>query len=379
MRQPVKCPRTGLWLARYTAPDGRVLQAGRYERKRDAQKAIAEALRRAPQSGVAPLLVDFFNEWLERFPRHPRTQQTNSERISRYILPYLPRKGRFPITELRRAPLRHVQAELLKSGLAKETIDGAFTAFSAMLRDAVDVELLDGNPAHGIRVRPNDPRLNPARTPRARRAVPPDEVGAFIRAVPPRHLAVCWTTFLTGVRPGELFALARADLDRQRQMLYVHQTVNKYGKLETGLKTTHHVRDRERRGRWTLFPISLIRMVESIPADIEGRLYPSPRGCYWAHRNFYRNVWEPARLASGTDFTLYDARHTFSSRLLAAGIPLLEVSAWMGHSLRAGGEQVNTTTRKYAHATGEFTSAALRELEDFIASAEAAASRRVGA
>ena len=379
MRQPVKCPRTGLWLARYTAPDGRVLQAGRYERKRDAQKAISEALRRAPQSGAAPLLVDFFDEWLERFPRHPRTQQTNSERISRYILPYLPRKGRFPITELRRASLRHVQAELLKSGLAKETIDGAFTAFSAMLRDAVDVELLDANPAHGIRVRPNDPRLNPVRTPTKRRAVPADEVGSFMRAVPPRHRAVCWTTFLTGVRPGELFALARADLDRQRQMLYVHQTVNKYGKLETGLKTSHHIRDRERRGRWTLFPASLIRMVESVPADIEGRLYPSPRGYYWAHRNFYRNVWEPAQLASGTHFTLYDARHTFSSRLLAAGIPLIEVSAWMGHSLRAGGEQVNTTTRKYAHATGEFTKAALQELEDFIASAESAASRSLGA
>jgi integrase len=373
MRQPVKCPRTGLWLARYTAPDGRVLQAGRFERKRDAQKAIADAIHRAPQPGAAPLLIKFFDEWLERFPRHPRTQQTNRERISRYILPHLPRGGRFPITELRRASLRHVQAELLKAGLAKETIDGAFSAFSALLRDAVDVELLDANPAHGIRVRPNDPRLNPARTPRERRAVPPDEVGAFMAAVANRHRAVCWATFLCGVRPGELFALARADVDRQRQMVYVHQTVNRYGKLEPGLKTTHHVRDRERRGRWTLFPASLIGMVESLPADIDGRLFPSPRGCYWAHRNFYRNVWEPAQAASDTNFTLYDARHTFSSRLIAAGIPLIEVSAWMGHSLRAGGEQVNTTTRKYAHATGEYTRAALLELEQFLAAAEAGA------
>ena len=117
-----------MWLARYTAPDGSVLQAGRFERKRDAQAAIAEALRRSPRSVSAPLLVDFFNEWPQRFPRHPRTQQTNQERISRYILPYLPRKGRFPITELRRASLRHVQAQLLKSGLAKETIDGAFSS-----------------------------------------------------------------------------------------------------------------------------------------------------------------------------------------------------------------------------------------------------------
>ena len=134
-------------------------------------------------------------------------------------------------------------------------------------------------------------------------------------------------------------------------MLYVHQTVNKYGRLER-VSTTHHVRDRDRRGRWTLFPASLIGMVESVPADIEGRLYPSPRGHYWAHRNFYRNVWEPARLASGTDFTLYDARHTFSSRLLAAGIPLIEVSAWMGHSLRAGGEQVKPDAQVRARHRG---------------------------
>jgi integrase len=77
-------------------------------------------------------------------------------------------------------------------------------------------------------------------------------------------------------------------------------------------------------------------------------------------------VWKPAQLASGTDFTLYDARHTFSSRLLAAGIPLVEVAAWMGHSLRARGEQLNTTTRKYAHTTGELTSLALEELESFF-------------
>lgn len=366
MRQPVKCSRTGMWLARYTAADGSVLQAGRFERKRDAQTAIAQATRRAPKSANAPLLTEFFNEWPERFPRHPRTQQTNQERISRYIIPYLPRKGRFPITELRRASLRHVQAQLLKSGLAKETIDGAFSALSAMLRDAVDDELLDGNPAHGIRVRPNDPRLNPTRTPRARRSVSAAEVGAFMGALKPRHHGVCWAPFLTGARPGELFALGRADLDRKREMIYMHQTVNRFGRIEPGLKGTHHVRERERRGRWTLFPASLMRVVETRPADIEGRLYPSPRGFYWCQRNFYRDVWEPAQLASGTDFTLYDARHTFSSRLLAAGIPLVEVAAWMGHSLRAGGEQLNTTTRKYAHATGELTSLALEELESFF-------------
>jgi integrase len=369
MRQPVRCPRTGLWLARYTAADGRVVQVGRFERKRDAQSAIADAIRKAPRLSAEMPLADFFSVWLDRFPRHPRTQQTNRERIESYILPHLPRQGRLPINELRRSMLRDVQAQLLGRGLSKETIDGALSSLSAMLRDAVDDELLDANPAQGLRVRPNDPRLNPSRAPHERRAVPATEVGAFMQAVPPRYRAVCWTPFLTGVRPGELFGLERADLDRSRQMIYVHQTIDRYGKLEAGLKTTHHVRDRERRGRWTLFPAGLINELDAHPAAISGRMYPSPRGRYWAHRNFYRDVWEPAKENSGVNFTLYDARHTFSSRLLAAGIPLVEVAAWMGHSLRAGGEQLNTTTRTYAHATGEMTDLALAELASFYAAA----------
>jgi integrase len=92
-------------------------------------------------------------------------------------------------------------------------------------------------------------------------------------------------------------------------------------------------------------------------------LFPSPRGKLWAIRNVYRSVWTPAQRAAGVAFTLYDLRHTFSSRLLAAGIPPVEVAAWMGHSLRAGGRELtNTTTRVYAHATGEHREAALAEL-----------------
>jgi integrase len=366
MRQPVKCPRTGLWLARYTAPDGTVLQAGRFERKRDAQKAIADATRLGLRPATAPLVIEFFEDWLIRFPRHPRTQQTNEERIRRYILPYLPHKGRIPMDALRRSALRNAQAQLLKKGLSKETIDGAFSSFSAMLRDAVDDELLEGNPAHGIRVRTNDPRLKPKRPTRQRRAVPPEEVARFMAAVEPKHLAVCWAPFLTGVRPAELFGLSRIDLDRSRNMIFIHQTVDRYGHLEAGTKTTHHVPDRESRGRWTLVPKSLLALVEINTPHFDGRLFPSPRGKHWSHRNFYRDVWEPAQEVAGTDFTLYDARHTFSSRLLAAGVPLLEVSAWMGHALRAGGEQLNTTARTYAHATGESRALALRELDTFV-------------
>ncbi len=103
--------------------------------------------------------------------------------------------------------LREVMAALLARGLAKGTIDGTFASLSAILSDAVDDEVIDANPARAFRVKVNDSRLRPKLPPRDRRAVPPAEVGAFMACVAPRWRALCWTPFVTGVRPGELFAL----------------------------------------------------------------------------------------------------------------------------------------------------------------------------
>jgi site-specific recombinase XerD len=249
-----------------------------------------------------------------------------------------------------------VQGRLLDRRLAKSTIDGALSAVSALFRDAKDIELIETNPASALRVRPNDPRLNPVRGPVQRRALPPQEVRAFIAAVPGRWRAAGWMPALTSCRPAELFAANLKDVDRERQMIYLHQTVDRYGHLMNGLKGTHHVQDIDMRGRWTLFPHVLLEMFADAPTALDGTLVPSPRGKLWSIRNWYRNVWDPAVKASGVQaFTLYDLRHSFSSWLQAAGIPSLEVSGWMGHSLRAGGvDLVTTTTRIYSHATGQW-------------------------
>jgi hypothetical protein len=111
-------------------------------------------------------------------------------------------------------------------------------------------------------------------------------------------------------------------------------------------------------------PQPLIELLEPRTSEF---VYPSPRGKLWGVRNFYRNVWHPAQAAAGVSFTLYDLRHTFASRLLSAGIPPVEVSAWMGHSLRMAGHDLgNTPTRVYAHATDEWREKALDVLAALI-------------
>lgn len=90
-REPVKEGRSGLWRAMYVDPDGRVRQAGRFRAKGAArersQEVVDELNRGGDDPKLTPTLVDFLDEWARRFPRHPRTEQTNRERLERYVLP----------------------------------------------------------------------------------------------------------------------------------------------------------------------------------------------------------------------------------------------------------------------------------------------------
>ena len=243
---------------------------------------------------------------------------------------------------------------------------------SALLRDCQSIGMIMENPATGLRVRPSDRRLDPARAGRPRRAVPLKELYAFFDVIEerfPDYLCLAWTPLVSGMRPGELFAADRREIDRQGQMIFIHGTASKKGSVDPGTKTTHHVRSKERRGRHTLFPMALQELMAKQPIRLSHLLFPSPRGKVWSPDNFQSRIWRPAMRRAGADFTFYDLRHTFASRLLSAGIPLVEVSAWMGHRIRAGGLESDrgltldsTTAKVYAHGTGEWKGAALTEL-----------------
>src|SRR5215210_7117538 len=80
--QPIKDPTTRLWRSRFVDLDGVVRQAGRFERKGDAiahtATLVAQLNQDGPRSQRVPTLTGFLEEWPRRFPRHPRTQATNS-------------------------------------------------------------------------------------------------------------------------------------------------------------------------------------------------------------------------------------------------------------------------------------------------------------
>jgi integrase len=401
------------WRASYRDADNRKRRAGTH--------ATQAAARRATEERVAELnkgvsleggltLGEWMSIWPSRVGRDPRTVKTHRDRIETYIYPNLPGGEERPLTQITRRHLHDIQGGLLQRGLSKVTIDGAISSLSAVLGYALREHRIEINPALGARVDPAETRLRPTRTRTERRWIPPDEAGRLLDAVASRHWALVLTPFLTGVRPEELLALREQDIEVARELILVHQRVaptggrpDKPGVLKPGLKERRRLvrEEPEVRGRWALFPRvlhpgrtgraitlpgedNIVRFARSEFLYVTGRTrgsrdeqldeHQKRQGSLWSQRNLYRDVIEPARGAAGLTFTLYDARHTFVSTLMAAGVPLPEVAAYSGHSVgelaavAAGDNRLRsqTTLAVYTHATGQARELALAAVNAYL-------------
>ncbi len=364
-----------VWIARYRSRDGVVRYAkpswnggkSSFELKGDAQRAIDEALDSAHglDGGQPETLGDYFVAWPALHPRSKRTNKTNSDRIS-YVLE-VEIEGRplrdWQFDELRR---RHVQAlvdhMLCEQGRAVQGARGILSALSAMAEDAIGDEVAEDNAFKGLRLRRNDPRARKASRPvrvwtfeemrafaaggrsevRGKTKRPGSKWGRCFQ--PHDYEALILTPGLTGLRLGEVLALRREDFDGE--VLKVRATAHE-GELIGSSDQKNH--DRE-----VPVPPSLAELIQSRPTRIDtDLLFPTPAGKLWRERNFYRDVWEPARIATGLDPTPHEFRHSYVSHLRAAGIDDADLARATGHS-------VETMLSRYTHALGK-SHAAIRK------------------
>jgi hypothetical protein len=86
----------------------------------------------------------------------------------------------------------------------------------------------------------------------------------------------------------------------------------------------------------------LATLVDARPPGPESRfLYPTPTGLLWRESNSYREVWTPARLATGLDPTPHEICHSYITNLRAEGVDDADV-----------GQTVATMIAFYTHPLG---------------------------
>jgi integrase len=80
-----------------------------------------------------------------------------------------------------------------------------------------------------------------------------------------------------------------------------------------------------------------------------GALFTTTTGGLLRRGDWNPNVLKPALARAGlpSSVTFHDLRHSFASTLLGAGVPLLDVSRWLGHA------SITETADTYGHLMPE--------------------------
>jgi len=361
-----------VWIARYYDLDRRARYAkprwnggkSSFARKADAQRAIDEALDRLHGAAERPKTIGDYGEyWLREHPRSKRTNKTNIKRLG-YILD-TEIGGRqlrdWEFDELgRHEALKLVDHMLRAEGRAIKGARGLLSVLSAMAEDAIGDKAAATNAFLGIKLRSNDPRIQ--KPPRKLRIWTFDQMRDFavggrpeVRVLTKRppdkrihgrykskprfysahdYEAMILTPGFTGLRLGEVLALEEDGFDGASFRL-------EFSAHEGDLTGSS---DEKNHDRSVPSPPSLTEKIEARRGRVKSRfLFSTPTGKLFRERNFYRDVWVPAQLATGMDPTPHEFRHSYVSNLRAMGVDDADLAKIAGHT-------VETMISTYTHA-----------------------------
>lgn len=282
-------------------------------------------------AGLPANPVGTLAEWLDRWESLHRaetetaTWRKDEHTVKRHVRPRL---GPVKMRDLTALRVRTFFAGLAGDGVTPGERFKAGKVLRACLNSAVANGLLPANPIDGRRLK-IPPKPRPETT-----AYTPGEVVAILKAADALgHGALFRLWIDTGLRPGELLALAWDDFDGR----------------SVGVRRSLCVMTRTTKDLKTKWSRRTIRLSGETVAALAGHprrgdvLFPAARGGHWWARNFKAKVIDRVLAKAGVKGNAYRFRHTTATLLLRAGVSLAAVAARLGH------RDPSTTLKHYAH------------------------------
>lgn len=318
-----------------------------YKTKREAEKALREALTRHEQGvTIAPAKQRFglylTEHWLPSIEPNlrPSTFASYSAMVHTHLV------QRLGDVELRRLTPTHftvMYAELLatgrldgKGGLSRRTVRYLHTIAGRALRDAVRWHLIVRSPLDGV--------TPPAPGQREMAVWTRDDAARFLAFVASDRLAALYRLALaTGLRRGELLGLRWSDVDLEAGQLAVRQSLVsvQYKLVMSEPKTPRSRRVIALDGATvaTLRPWRARQATERLACGAvwrdTGLIFTREDGGP-IHPQALSGLFDRRVKAAGVPrITLHGLRHTSATLGLSAGVPLKIMSGRLGHSSMA--------------------------------------------
>jgi len=341
------------------------------------READAEEARLKAKYGKAPAASEGRNYTVEQFlqlwlrDRGPalgyRTRQSYEEHVNNRIIPALgkERLRKLGVGRIQRflTDLRDQRQDGREGQLSAQTVQRVRATLSAALRYAVQCGYIDSNPAAKVQLPDDDIEFEG-------RMLDMDEIVALLRAASgSRHYALYLTAVCTGMRLGELLGLRWQDVDLDRGIISVRQSLKDvtpngpvFGPPKSK-KSRRQIRISDPSGKLQKrqqaqpedlgFLVAELRSHKArqneeklaLGADyVDYSLVFTATGGKPIRRNNLsrRDFANVARAAGLTGLRFHDLRHTNATLLADEGLNAFALAKHLGHS------QISTT-EKYVH------------------------------
>jgi integrase len=230
----------------------------------------------------------------------------------------VPRIGRTRLGDVQRRDVQRIADDLIAEGRDPSTIRNALMPLRVIFRRAVEDGDVAVNPCTHLRL--------PAVRGRRERIASPQEAAQLLAALPGRDRPIWATALYAGLRRGELMALRWADLDLANGVIRVERAYDEKEHAEVDPKS--------RAGRRTLPIVGALRDIlvehKATQARAEGLVFGGEAP--FQPSNLWRRAQQAWKRAALEPIGLHEARHTFASILIAAGVNAKAITTYMGHA-----------------------------------------------
>ena len=284
-------------------------------------------------------------------PFKPSTVRGYRTSLNERILPLI---GGRRLNTITTTDLQEIVDRWQVEGQAPATIRNSLKPLQAICRRARAREGLGLNPTHDLEL----PAPNPAEV----QIVAPATAAKLLSVLPIEDRAIWSTAIYAGLRYGELRALRWAAVDLASKTIRVRESWDpKEGSIAPKTRTSKRTTPMPEVVKASLAELRANRS----PAPADDLVFAAEDGSPFHAATIYRRA-DRAWAAAGIPerLRLHQARHTYASFMIAAGVNAKALSVFMGHS------SIKVTFDLYGHLMPGTEAEAAALLDDFLEGSE---------
>ena len=287
------------------------------------------------------LFSQFLDKWMSDVCKPNlavRTYQDYENYIKDFIVPFLMKKGDFPIAEI--SPF-HIQEifEFIKKQNKIWALDKMKRILSSACNEACRWELLENNPVSKVKI-PKIKRREP-------KILSADQIRLFLEKCDTAKYGLALElTLLTGLCPSETVGLRWKDIEFTKHFLNVRQSVTR---VKGGGFVFKEPKSEKAKRRISLSEAFINKLRIHRSKQLELINYRKEKGYKWTNydlvfptrfgtplmaTNLNRRDLKDVLKAAGLPktFSLYSLRHSIASLLLADGANVKDIQELLGHA-----------------------------------------------